>query len=226
VNEIRRPIIWFLCLLWTTILLAGYYVYHIPFREGLGSLPILSWSGLPNIGNSLFFLARDLLAAIFILLFCIGLGRLLIGRYRLDGLDGFAIQTALGAGIASLIWLGLAWTGFLEPWLAWGISILGIIIFRDKILDAFDQLKVFKDYWTFSGRMERFFLVGSALMLGSQIWIALAPPLKYDALTYHLALLKIYILSIPLPIHIGDRFKLESCYIPGQLPWVGRKLPP
>ncbi len=93
-----------------------------------------------------------------------------------------------GGGIASLTWLGLSAAGWVTPSVAWGLWFLALVCLHKQIRSGMAQVEVIKDYWIFAGKFERFFLIAAAILAVNQVWTALAPPLKYDALTYHLAI--------------------------------------
>ena len=146
------------------------------------------FTGWTELGLHWALLARDSVASVGIILACLGLGRVLMGRFHMDGLDGLAIQFALGGGIFSLTWLGLAAAGWVTPWIAWSLLGLALVLLRKEIRSGLVQLGGIKDYWIFAGKLERFFLIAAAILAINQVWTALAPPLKYDALTYHLTI--------------------------------------
>lgn len=160
--------------LWTLLILAGYYYFHKPltpqqFLEILGALV-------------------NLTAALLILALCGGLGYKIARFSGSHPLTAFSVQAALGAGAFSLVWLALGLAELYRWWAALALLLAGLIYLRDEILAWFRQLGDILPIWQDSGILGRIFLLISLLLVLNQAWIALAPPVKYDALTYHLAL--------------------------------------
>ena len=184
----RRIYLLIFFLIWTLLILGGYFVFHKPGLAISSLPPGPVFTGWAELGLHWASLARDSIASLGVFLACLGLGRVLLGRFHLDGLDGLAIQVALGGGISSLTWLGLSAVGLVTPWVAWGLWGLALVLLRKEIRSGLVQLEGIKDYWIFAGKFERFFVIAAAILAVNQVWIALAPPVKYDALTYHLTI--------------------------------------
>lgn len=184
----RRNLSLILFLAWSLLLTGGYYLFHRLDLSGLAALPSPAFPGWTAWITHWMLVFRDLTAAIGLVLAGLGLGRVLLGRFLLDGLDGLALQCALGSGILSLGWLGLAAAGWVHSLPAWVLLASLLTVLNRQIRDGLQQLEVLKDYWTFSGRLEKIFLFFAALAALNQVWTALSPPIKYDALTYHLTI--------------------------------------
>ena len=160
--------------LWSLLILAGYYYFHKPltpqqFLEILGALV--------NLAGSLLILAL-----------CGGLGYKIARFSGSHPLNAFSVQAALGAGSFSLLWLALGLAGLYRWWAALVVLLAGLVYLRDEIFAWARQLGGILSVWQDSGTLGRIFLLASLLLALNQTWIALAPPVKYDALTYHLAL--------------------------------------
>ncbi|MBI4926804.1 MAG: hypothetical protein HY835_03485, partial [Anaerolineae bacterium] len=161
-------------LLWTLLILAGYYYYHKPITpDQVMLLALTIW---------------DLAASLLILSICGGLGRLVFPRLSAHGMVGASLQAAMGCGIASLFWLGLGFARLYHGWLALILTLLTAILLRRSIRAWLSAFGEWRAIWSPLGAFGRVLLVAAAILCLNQLWIALAPPVKYDALTYHLSL--------------------------------------
>ena len=73
------------------------------------------------------------------------------------------------------------------------LLLLGCVALRKDCLAWLRELKSFSSLWQNAGWIGRFFFLAAGLLILNQLWVALAPPIKYDALTYHLALPRLYL---------------------------------
>lgn len=169
----------FYFLLWCIVLLSGYFIFHWP----------VTISQVQGALSSLFHLAISAL----VLLACAGLGSRWMGEKVPKNLAGLSMQAALGAGMASLACLGLGLAGLFQTWVFAALLVICLVLFRKDILTWLQGFTEWLGIWRQAGRLERGFLVGAVFLIGIQVFIALAPPVKYDALTYHLALPRLYL---------------------------------
>ena len=168
-----------LFLIWSILLLAGYYYYHKPVDPSQLLQAALSF--------------YDIIVSALILLVCAGVGHSILRFDRTPDLGELSMQAALGSGIAGILWLGMGAAGLFHWWSAALLLLAGCIIFRKESLAWLRELKVIAPLWRNAGSLGRFFFLAAALLLLNQLWVALAPPVKYDALTYHLALPRLYL---------------------------------
>lgn len=169
-----------LILLWILLILAGYYVTH---------KPISAEQLLPSL-----LALTDLLLAGAVLAVLGGTGRwLMCSSSPTNSLAALAVQTALGAGLWSLVWLALGLLGLLNSWVAVLVLFCGLILLRQPIRLWADGLSELRAIWGEAPGIEKFLLLSSAVLTLNQLWIALAPPVKFDALSYHLALPRLYL---------------------------------
>ncbi len=165
--------------LWFLLVLGGYYLFHKPVS--------------PDEIRSIFQAVFAILTAGGMIALCGTSGALLLPRSTSGGLSHWAIETALGAGIWGIFWLGIGLTIGYSTWLFW-IPFLLFFPLHKWTREWFASLK-WNDSWKLTSRFEKV-LGGIALLLVLvQLWIALASPAKYDALTYHLALPQQYLRS-------------------------------
>jgi hypothetical protein len=167
--------------LWLAALVAGYYVIHKPMT--------------PELAFSLVRLAWQAGVALAILSVAGGIGRRLLSKIALQPLAALALQAGLGFGVLSLGILAAGYAGLLRPvFTGPGLLILGVLFWRDS-LAWWKSWGGFKTLWQSSdwfGRATGWLII---LILGFSLLTALAPPLKFDALVYHLALPRQYLLA-------------------------------
>ncbi len=99
---------------------------------------------------------------------------------------------ALGMGIISISILVIASTVGVN-FLLWIFLIVSIFIFRKRILLWWKSFHDLKSIWQEAGKTGRVAILLIVTILTCQYLEALAPPLQFDALTYHLAIPKAYL---------------------------------
>jgi hypothetical protein len=170
-----------LAFLWSLIILAGYYLYHKPVS--------------PDQALALAQSALDLILAALILGGAGGLGRRFLRPLKLTGLQSFAANAAVGLGAFSLIWLALGTIHAIYSWAAWIVLIWCLVFFFRDILAWLRDAGEIGDLWRELPRLEKLLAGACAALVGYPLVVALAPPLRWDALTYHLAFPQHYIAS-------------------------------
>jgi hypothetical protein len=167
--------------LWLAALVAGYYVIHKPMSPGLAfSLVRLAW----QVG-----------IALAIISVAGGIGRRFLSKISLHPLAALALQAGFGFGLLSLAMLAAGYAGLFKPlFTGLGLLVLGILFWRD-IFSWWSNWRALGTLWQSSDWFGR--SVGGLvlLILGFTLLTALAPPLKFDALVYHLALPRHYLLA-------------------------------
>ena len=127
------------------------------------------------------------------------------------------IQATLGLGIVSAVTLILGmWIGFV-PWLFAAIIILTGFLLRHSIMDWCRSWSRLKGAWNQSGIFGKTAAILTIIILGCTFLISLAPPLAFDALTYHLAIPQAYLLEgrvtyLPEIIYWGMPEQTEMLY--------------
>jgi hypothetical protein len=169
----------FLSLAWCFGIIAIYYVSHKPFTPEVATTILLSgWRLL--IGFTLVALAG-------------GVGWLVYHDETLNPLAQLALQTALGLGILALFFLLIGVTIGL-PRLLPGALVIILLIFLHKAIWAWlRQWHAWKTIWQSSDRFCHTLAGLIGVMLLAAIFLALAPPIKFDALVYHLLLPDAYL---------------------------------
>jgi len=164
---------------WSLLVLGGYYYFHKPVTIAETAAPL---SAMLN-----------LLVAAALIALCGGLGRLLARAPGLNGLARMAFEAALGIGVAATLWLLLGVLGLYRTWLAWLLLMAGLFFLRNSVRDWFREWSDLRGWWRAAGRFEQILLAIGLLFALNQLWIALSPPIKYDALSYHLQLPRLYL---------------------------------
>jgi len=122
-----------------------------------------------------------------------GLGKCLLGILKVDQ-NRPVVSMALGLGCLSLVFLMIAWIFGISVWWGWGILVaLFIGLFRNIHAWVLEMVHMNKDIWHRSEPLGKIIAGLCSLILLATLIIALAPPVKFDALVYHLALPRNYI---------------------------------
>ncbi|HCE17892.1 MAG TPA: hypothetical protein DEQ80_08545 [Anaerolinea thermolimosa] len=172
----RIPLIF---LIWAIIVLTGYYFFH-PLLQSNQLKPLLDFS-------------RNFILSGSIVLACAGIGTWLMRVHQPPDLALQSMLAALGAGVSGLVWLGIGALGLMNGWLSSALIVLSFFIFRKEIYLWCQGFKQWKTLWCLWRPVEKWLAVGSITLIIFQLGIAAAPPVKYDALTYHLALPRLYL---------------------------------
>ena len=167
-------------MIWLVVVISLYYVWHKPVT------PVLALRIAIAVGR---------LFVVFVLISLAGaLGRRL---FRLDGLSltNMALQASLGIGVLSLLILLMGATLGVNRLLAWLlVLILSLLLWRDGIT-WWRSLWAVKPLWELSNSLGKWLASGLAIILLATLSTTLAPPIKYDALVYHLAIPQFYLQS-------------------------------
>ncbi|GAB4579664.1 MAG: hypothetical protein Fur0022_24020 [Anaerolineales bacterium] len=169
----------FAAILWVAAVTGSYYLTHKPFDlEIAQNIALAGW--------------RILIAGA-ILSVGGGLGGRLIPGSRGGTLFERAAQAAMGLGLLGTgIWAVGSWVG-LGIWF-FALLLVGLIILlRRDILAWWQSWQHLPEVWRSGGRLGQIIALGTAILLGWTLFTALAPPLKFDALVYHLTLPQIYL---------------------------------
>ena len=166
-----------LLLLWLSLVVGGYYYAHKP-------LDVPQAAALARIA-----LQTGGAAA----LLCVsgGLGAHLFRSEHLSGPENALVQAAAGMGVMAAAWLLVGLAGLFRPAVAWGMLIAGLLLFRHDLLPWGQQWRV-----TFpAGRLPRLLVSALTLFVLLHLGYALAPPVRWDALMYHLDIPRRYLLA-------------------------------
>ena len=166
-------------LLWITVVISFYFIYHKPITLPLAlSLGRAGWNilialGLISAGG--------------------GLGALIYQDDALHPLTRLAIQAALGLGVLGISFLLVGSTLGVNPYLFGSILVLLLSVFWRLILSWWGAWRTLIPLWRETDCFGRWLAYGIVLILLAALSVALAPPLKFDSLVYHLTLPHQYI---------------------------------
>jgi hypothetical protein len=168
----QRVALW--AFLGAVIVVVGYYIRHKPFD----AIVALRWLAA----------GYDLLAAGLIVLLAGGLGHACLSRAKEDFRARPVIELAIGLGVVTFAVLGLGVLGALWTWLAWILTLVGLLVLwrasRAWFAGMADQVRKLKPEGA-----TQITLMAVMLLIGvSSLLRAAAPPWGYDALVYHLAI--------------------------------------
>lgn len=170
---------------WLVTLVVGYYVSHKPITPETALGLVLAGLRL-GVGFGLIILAG-------------GVGRVIL-HYWLrepvpDGLDWSAVALALGIGLLVLGVLLAGLIGAYRTWIGWLVFVVLFVLLRRPALAWLRQWKRLIELSRGGGRITSVLAGLSTVIVLIGLVVALAPPVKYDALVYHLALPRLYLLN-------------------------------
>ncbi len=196
----RWPFLFVFLILWAAFLLSSYFRrYPLPVRPASG------------IWGELFFL-------LFIILIAWALGRKALKYLRNEFstfLEESVFSLGLGLGILAYLVLGLGLVGLFYHWVAYLLlALLGLSLFRE----IKDILKtVIEKSREFVQIEPGFFglLSGGLLLITTLLYFvsALAPPVFFDSMVYHLAVPSIHIQHhriLPIPFNLYSNFPMTG----------------
>jgi hypothetical protein len=167
--------------------LIGYYFVHKPIT--------------PALAAHLASVAADAGVALWLTLLAGGLGRWLlhppfVKRSETSG-GGLGGEVTLGFGLLGLFTFALGLVNALHAPVMWALAVIGTALLRRALwawaLEAWAAARTAaRTAWP-SGRFERVCAMSVAILLLLGLLRALAPPVMWDALVYHLALPRQYV---------------------------------
>lgn len=169
----------FLCF---TALTVSYYVVHKPFTPALAL----------SLGTAFGRLAAVVLLAAL----AGGLGQRLFPAATAGPISPLlilALQAALGLGLIALAVLAAGLLGGFKTWVGWAALLILLLWLRRNVAAWLGLWRSLAQTWRQAGRLGKFLAVCIALILCFTLLSALAPPLRFDALTYHLVLPRLYL---------------------------------
>ncbi len=194
----------FLAFLIPVLVIGFYYVTHKPFDLSFAvAFSLMIW--------------RVLIAGL-IMAVAGGIGVRLLPNLPLHPVAALAIQAIFGLGLIALLILLVGALLGVHVWLLAGILLAGIFFLRRSIRLWIRQWTAWKDILQHSATSERWMGALVILALISPLWTALAPPIKYDALVYHLTLPHAYldagrIIHLPWLMMSGYPQNAEMLYL-------------
>ena len=180
---------------WLMVVVSLYYVNHKPFGMEF-AVRLLRGVGQFFVALMIIFLAG-------------GVGNFIQQYFKREILPLAypSLQVRLGLGwLATAILIFNRWVG-VKPLLIWGTCLILLIFLRKHIQSWWSSHRELMDYWRQSDLFGKFVAAGIAIILFLTFFPALAPPIKFDALVYHLSLPELYIQNS------------KMIYVPGNAYW-------
>jgi len=168
-------------LAWLLFVFVGYYYTHKPFSadELIGVL-VAAWR----------------VAVVFVIVSLAGgIGFRILNGSADQPLSQTIIQSALGLGLLSLSTLLIGASLGLHAWLFASLLTLAGFLLRKSLLGWWQSWDSLKQAWRQSDRFGKITAVAVISILACAFFVSLAPPLQFDALTYHLAIPRAYLLE-------------------------------
>ena len=174
-----QPFLFGAVLLWLLVVVSGYYFFHKP-------LTLTQAVALARAVGQ-FGLALALTSA------AGGLGARLFPGDGLHPLTRLSLQAALGLGLLSLVVLIIGSVIGLQAVVWWIILGLLLILNGRAVGLWMKNWLAARALWQDSDQLGRVLAVGVGALLLAALIVALAPPLKFDTLVYHLAFPRAYL---------------------------------
>jgi hypothetical protein len=122
-----------------------------------------------------------------------GIGLRTVKLENLYPLTRISLQAGLGLGFLGTGYFLIGVTLGLPFWLSWLLFVGLWVLFHKHIIQWVRQWKGLQELWLESGNFSHTIALLIGLMQLFTLTIALAPPLKYDSLVYHLTLPEAYL---------------------------------
>ena len=167
-----------LFLLWLFGVVVAYYVVHKP----------LALANVLAVGGAV----AGLIGAGLLVALGTGIGLLLLQRVDMTPASQLVWAAAVGLGAVSLVGLALGAVGLLRPWLLWLLLVAGLSIvgrwFWGGVRAAWAD-----PTWRPQSQFEAFLAGYCGLTMIFALAWALAPPVAWDGLVYHLTVPKLFL---------------------------------
>jgi hypothetical protein len=169
----------FAAILWLAAVTGSYYLTHKPFNLDLArNVALAGWR---------------LLIAGAILSVSGGLGGRVLPGPRGGALFERVAHAAVGLGLLGTgLWL-VGWGVGVRGWFFAGLLVGLLLFLRRDVIEWLKSWRALSALWQAGGRLGQIIAGGTALLLGWALFTALAPPLKFDALVYHLVFPQTYL---------------------------------
>ncbi len=200
-RKITPGIIAVIALVWIVLISSFYYIYHKPFT--------------PEFALRMAQFVWHIISAGMVISICGGLGRRIFPGDKEQPVIRAFIQLSVGLGIAATLVFILGFAGYIRITLP-VITVAALLLLRKLIFGWWRDLSMVKTVWGDSGCYEKTLVWITGIMLATALIIASAPPIHYDALTYHLALPETYLLN--------GRISILPEMIRGAMPQLGEML--
>lgn len=161
-------------LLWLVVVICLYYVPHKPFSTTVALATARA--------------ALDVTLAVILVTTAGGLGRRLCPAPHPEPLAAQVIQASVGFGVVSLGLLIMGTLGLFQRWALWLALAALVMLVRSPIRGWLRDWRQLAQVDQTRGRFVRVLAALAGAVLVASLLEALAPPVHFDALVYHLAL--------------------------------------
>ncbi len=168
-----------LSLLWILLLFSGYYWGHKPF-------------GI-DLVKALGAFCLDLVLVSLVVVLAGGIGRKWLPFSNLSAWERAGLHVAAGMGFLSILWFCLGIFSLYYRLVAWVVLVGGLFLFRKFCFDWLTEVRLGLVALKRLLGYDKIVLLILVLLVVGQILLAAAPAVKYDALSYHLQLPRVYI---------------------------------
>ncbi len=184
-NKTRNLLLGFLAISWIFAIVLGYFVFHKPFSPDLAGI----------VAQAIWRIAL----AFLLVAISGGVGGKLLQMEDYHPLARLSVQSALGLGLIAVLLMIIGLLGGFNP-LVFACLLLGLVIFFRREIRAWMKLwRGLADFWKESSRYWKICGAFVTAILCFGLMTALAPPIKYDALMYHLTMPQAYLQSGSFP---------------------------
>lgn len=172
-NDTRTLIGALLFVFWIALVIALYFVIHKPWWGELNLKPFTA--------------LLDIVLAVILVSLAGGVGhQVLPGLEDVNPLERIALECAVGLGILSLVVLVIGLLGWFSSWVAWLGIVVGLVGFRKGVQGWIDTWRILIPKAVEVGSLSKIALMFVVFLCILNLFWALAPPLKWDSLVYHL----------------------------------------
>jgi hypothetical protein len=161
-------------LIWVMLVISAYYVTHKP----VSSFQLMVW------GRA----AGQILCSGAVLLLAGGIGRWIFPLSELEPQESLVLQGAVGLGVLGTGLLGWGVLVGYQRWVLLGLFAAMLVVFVRSWLGWAREISKLREKFLGSRRIDQYLTAVVLAIMGAGLLRALAPPLKFDSLVYHLAL--------------------------------------
>lgn len=189
------------------VLTLGYYVYHKPVG--------------PRLITNLVGLLLDLVAGGLILIATSAVGRVLLRRWIPTVPITPSTATVVGMAVTGTAVLILGLFGLLLPYVVIPLTAVLLLVARSEIGVVLEQARGTAAGFRSARRMDWLVAGVVVVMAGVTLGEAAAPPVKFDALVYHLAIPQEFIRTGTLLTAIDNPFWGQPMLAEAHFAWIG-----
>jgi hypothetical protein len=170
-----------LILLWLAIVFAAYFAFHRPFS------PETFFQFIRSLVEIAVTAAITVVAG--------GVGAKILPKLKAPALARLALRAALGFSVLSIVYFLIGSALGTSAWVAWAFFFILLVVLRGDVLSWVSDFSGFRESWESKDGFVLFIAWLIFALFFFALLTALAPPLKFDSLAYHLTLPRHYIID-------------------------------